>query len=105
MHAIAGIALGVMASLACGSKTHAPKEHAVAIRAMQFEPAVVEAHVGDTVVWTNEDIVPHTATAAGTFDSRQLSSKEQWRYTVTKAGEVPYTCTFHPTMHGTIRAK
>ena len=100
---LAGIA--VLAIISCGSKDSGPKEHAVAIRAMQFDPAQVDVRVGDTIVWTNEDIVPHTATATGTFDSQQLSSKQQWRYTVDTAGDIAYTCTFHPTMHGMIRAK
>jgi plastocyanin len=95
----------LLVGVGCSSKAHVPEEHAVAIRAMQFDPAVVRARVGDMIVWTNEDIVPHTATAAGTFDSQQISSKQQWRYTVTHAGDIAYSCTFHPTMHGTIRAK
>lgn len=101
---LAGIAFLVMTTIACGSKEGGPKEHAIAIRGMQFEPARVDVRVGDTIVWTNQDIVPHTATAAGTFDSQQMSSKQQWRYTVTATGDIAYTCTFHPTMHGMIRA-
>jgi plastocyanin len=72
---------------------------------MQFVPSDLPVAVGDVVVWTNEDIVPHTATSPGTFDSQQLSSKQQWRYTVTTAGTISYTCTFHPTMLGTITAR
>jgi plastocyanin len=94
----------VTASLACCSKTRTPKEHSVAIRAMQFDPAVVDVRVGDTIVWTNEDVVPHTATATGEFDSQELATRQQWRYTVTKAGETIYKCTYHPTMYGTIKA-
>lgn len=100
--------LAVMVGLAvvgCGARSRAPQEHTVAIRAMQFDPVDVQVAVGDVIVWTNEDIVPHTATAAGVFDSQQLSSKQQWRYTVTTAGSLPYTCTFHPTMRGTITAR
>jgi plastocyanin len=104
MRSVLGVTF-VLAVLGCGSKTRTPQEHAVAIRAMQFVPADVQVSVGDTVVWTNEDIVPHTATASGTFDSQQIASKQQWRYTVTTAGSMPYTCTFHPTMHGTITAR
>lgn len=91
-----------LAVLSCRSKARDPEEHHVAIRAMQFVPANLEVVVGDIVVWTNEDIVPHTATAAGVFDSQQLSSKQQWRYVVANTGDVAYTCTFHPTMQGTI---
>jgi plastocyanin len=28
-----------------------------------FTPAQISAHVGDTIEWTNDDIVVHTATA------------------------------------------
>ena len=30
---------------------------------MAFHPEVLEVQRGDTVVWINRDIVPHTATA------------------------------------------
>ena len=95
--------------VACDSKAHEPKRHHVAIRAMQFEPAELAVAVGDTVVWTNSDVVPHTVTAAPAspvkFDSKQLDSKQQWQYTVTVAGEQAYVCTFHPTMRGTLTAR
>jgi plastocyanin len=91
--------------MACGSKAHEPQTHRVAIRAMHFEPASLELSGGDVVVWTNEDIVPHTATAAGTFDSQSLTSKREWRYTAAKAGEYAYGCTFHPTMKGTLTVR
>jgi plastocyanin len=83
---------------ACGSSERAPREHHVAIRAMQFDPASLEVAVGDTIVWTNADLVPHTATAAGRFDSGVLAPQATWRYTVTSAGSVAYVCTLHPTM-------
>ena len=95
----------LFAVMACGSKAHEPQTHRVAIRAMQFEPASLEVAAGDVVVWTNEDIVPHTATAAGTFDSQSLTNKQEWRYTATKAGEYTYGCTFHPTMKGTLTVR
>ncbi len=95
----------LLALMACGSKAHEPQTHRVAIRAMQFEPASLEVAAGDVVVWTNEDIVPHTATAVGTFDSQSLANKQEWRYTATKAGEYVYGCTFHPTMKGTLTVR
>jgi plastocyanin len=99
--ALAGLLL-----LAC-SKDQAPRTHQVAIRGMEFVPATVEVAVGDTIVWTNEDIVPHTvtSTAPPTFDSAGIESKKQWQHTVTVTGDFPYVCTFHPTMHGTIIAR
>jgi plastocyanin len=88
----------------CRAK-HEPVVHQVAIRAMQFEPSTLEVSVGDTVVWTNEDLVPHTVTAAGSFDSQSLTTKQTWSYTASKAGEYAYGCTFHPTMKGTLTVR
>ncbi len=95
----------LLAVMACGSKAHEPQTHRIAIRAMQFEPASLEVATGDVVVWTNEDVVPHTVTAAGVFDSQSLTGKQEWRYTATKAGEYAYTCTFHPTMKATLTVR
>lgn len=92
----------LLAVMACGSKAHEPRTHRVAIRAMQFEPASLDVAPGDVVVWTNEDIVPHTVTAAGEFDSQSVANKQEWRYTAAKAGEYAYGCTFHPTMKATL---
>ena len=87
--------------LACGTDA---KTHQVEIRAMQFSPAELTVGVGDTVVWTNVDVVPHTVTSIApspvTFDSQQMTSQQRWQYKVTAAGELPYGCTFHPTMRG-----
>ena len=94
-----------LALAACGSKAQEPQVHQVAIRSMAFVPAVLVVSVGDTVVWTNEDIVPHTATAIGTFDSQSMTNKQEWRYTTKKAGEYAYGCTFHPPMKGTLTVR
>lgn len=53
---------------------------------------------GDTVVWTNEDIVPHTATAKKGFDSKSIEKSGSWRFVTKQKGTYPYICTFHPTM-------
>ncbi len=94
---------------ACGSKAREPKTHQVEIRAMQFVPAELAVAVGDTVVWTNADVVPHTVTSsmpsASTFDSQQIASKQQWQYKVTTAGELSYVCTYHPTMRARLTAR
>ncbi len=101
----AGFALAVAcgsAVTACGSKAHEPQVHRVKIRAMHFDPPTLDVAVGDVVVWNNEDVVPHTVTAAGAFDSQSLSNKQEWRYTATKIGDISYGCTFHPTMSATL---
>jgi len=74
--------------------------HTVTIRGFEFVPKQLKVRAGDTVVWTNEDIVPHTATAKGGFDSKEIASKKSWTYKATRKGEFPYICTYHPTMMG-----
>lgn len=71
---------------------------AITIEGMQFSPAMVTVKRGDEVVWVNKDLVPHTATAAKTFDSGTLAPNTSWRMTATHAGRYEYVCTLHPTM-------
>ena len=79
-----------------------PKSHTVEIRGMEFHPAVLTVAVGDTIVWINRDIVPHTATGSGVkkWDTGQLVQRQMGRYVASRAGVARYICTFHPTMHG-----
>jgi len=77
----------------------------VVMRNMKFSPASVEIKPGETVEWTNEDITPHTATSAPSFDSGSIDSDKSWRHTFTKAGNFPYTCTFHPDMKAVVTVK
>jgi len=78
------------------------KTHTVEIRGMEFHPAVLTVAVGDTIVWVNRDIVPHTATASGRtkWDTGQLPQGQAGRYVARHSGVARYACTFHPTMHG-----
>ena len=71
---------------------------------MAFHPMVLTVAPGDTVVWVNHDIVPHTATSAGKapspWDTGPLRQEQQGRYVARGAGDVGYVCTLHPTMQG-----
>jgi len=82
----------------------APTRHTVEIRGMEFHPAELTVAVGDTVVWINRDIVPHTATGSGRtkWDTGQLLQGQAGRYVASSLGTKRYACTFHPTMHGTL---
>jgi plastocyanin len=80
--------------------------HTVTIEGMRFQPEVLTVAPGDTVVWVNKDLVPHTATSkAGGFDSKDIQAEKSWTYTIQATGEFPYICTFHPTMKGVLRVK
>jgi plastocyanin len=82
-----------------------PVKHTVTIEAVAFQPDVVEAKRGDSIVWTNKDPFPHTVTASGKFDSKEIKPGESWTYNVQQSGDVSYICTLHPTMKATLRVK
>ena len=79
--------------------------HTVVIRQFAFVPETLEVSVGDIVVWVNEDIVPHTATAADTqWDSGRLDRGESWSLEIGTPGTVDYLCLFHPAMRARLIA-
>lgn len=97
------IAIAALVAAACQAKAvHSPRTFHVDIRGMAYVPASLSVDVGDIVVWTNRDIVPHTATAAGWFDSGTLSPHQQWSYVVSQPIDYAYVCTLHPTMNARI---
>jgi plastocyanin len=78
-----------------------------------YDPNPVEAKVGDTVTWTNDDSQPHTVTSGsnsqpdGKFDSSPnlnplLAPGQTFEHTFEEPGEYPYYCAVHPTMVGTV---
>ena len=82
-----------------GAAGAAPRSYRVEMRTFAFAPAELTVAEGDTVVWRNADILPHTATATGSFDSGSVPAGGEWRWVATGAG-LEYLCTFHPTMRG-----
>ncbi len=100
----AGCGQGVPAQGGAGAAARAPVTHAVAIRQVTFTPATVASAPGDTIVWSNRDLVPHTVTARdGRFDSRNLPPDSTWRWVVSGPDSAAYSCTYHTTMHGVVR--
>ena len=96
MRSLCALALLALPALA-GAATQT-----VTIEGMKFQPASVTVKRGDTVVWQNKDVVPHTATAAGKFDSKNLDAGRSWTWTAGAAGRYDYVCTYHPGMKGTV---
>jgi plastocyanin len=77
----------------------APSQHEVVIRQMKYQPADLTVHVGDTVVWKNDDIFPHTVSAADqSFDSGTIQPGASWTYVAKTAGVHAYNCKPHPNM-------
>lgn len=101
-------AIGVALLLMSGCET-APSQaratHRVAIRTMRYEPAVLRVAPGDTVRWTNLDLVPHTVTSLSrAFDSGNLPPDSSWALVLGRGGTLDYSCLYHPSMKGSVVA-
>lgn len=78
-----------------------PRTHTVALRGMKNVPATLVVRAGDTVVWKNEDVVPHTATDRGkVFDSGNIEPGGSWSYVAGRKGTFSYYCAYHPNTQG-----
>jgi len=89
-----------------GAANAAPQIHTVLIEGMRYQPGGLTVAVGDTVVWINRDMVPHTATSAsGRFDSNEIAAGKSWTHTVQTKGEFAYTCAYHPLMKALLRVR
>ena len=81
-----------------------PRRVVIEIRAFKFAPPAVRLRPGDTVVWVNRDLVPHTATAADrSWDSGLIKAGGRWSMTVTARTARAYFCRYHPAMKARLR--
>ncbi len=77
--------------------------NSVQIANSTFSPATLTVKVGDTVTWTNQDSMGHSATADdNSFDTGVLDQGKSGTVTFSKAGTYTYHCKIHSSMHGTI---
>jgi plastocyanin len=78
----------------------------VSIRDFAFAPGNLQVPVGSTVMWTNYDDVPHTATAKdGSWDTGLLNKGDTKTITFDKAGDYEYYCKVHPNMVARLTVK
>jgi plastocyanin len=99
--AIVGLALTGAAALPRPHSAPA-RRHLIEIRGVKFVPSDLSVQRGDTVIWVNRDIVPHTATFSpdSAWKSGPLQQGDSARYLIQRAGDQPYFCEFHPSMTG-----
>ena len=77
----------------------------IVMQNLDISPAEVSAKAGDTIEWTNKDIVAHTATARnGDFDV-MIAPKKTASFVVKKAGQIDYYCRFHPNMKAVLKVE
>jgi plastocyanin len=77
----------------------------VTVKNMQFTPAAVTVHVGDTVTWTNQDFVAHTTSSRGGEWDIKLAPGKTDSVVMETSGSFAYHCRFHPNMTGTVTVK
>ncbi|MDZ4730142.1 MAG: plastocyanin/azurin family copper-binding protein [Xanthomonadales bacterium] len=103
------------ASTAAGAKEASPAASPVAssdptgpvfespIKSLKFIPQEIDITAGTTVIWTNEDVVPHTVTHKvkledQLFASPMLLPGQTFTYTFEKPGTYPVYCLPHSFM-------
>ena len=86
----------------------------VVMQNLAFNPATISIHVGQAVVWRNNDSAPHTTTSGSCsgntctpmpgWDSGTLNPGQSFSFTFNTAGTFTYYCRIHGAMmQGTIR--
>ena len=85
-----------------------PDEGEVATTIENFSHRNAQSKVGETLVWTNMDAVPHTVTlgsrgvAEPGFDSGLMGPGQSFALKFDQPGTYSFTCTLHPAMNGEI---
>jgi plastocyanin len=74
----------------------------VTISNLAFSPAEINAKVGDTIAWVNNDPFVHTATAKNGDWNVTIAPKQTQQVVLKKPGAVDYDCTLHPNMKGRV---
>jgi plastocyanin len=91
------VAIGLLACSTGEAAARKPATVKITIESMKFSPAEVTAKPGDTIVWTNNDIVAHTVTStANRFDSKIIPPGGTFKYVAKGKGAFPYKCALHP---------
>jgi plastocyanin len=78
------------------------ENHFVEIQGISFVPSSLVIHTGDTVFWTNSDVLTHTVTSGnpcspnGVFNSGVMDPQgSQFSFTFNNVGDFNYYCLFH----------
>jgi plastocyanin len=77
-------------------------DYVVVLKDMAFGSLPAGLHVGDTIVWRNEDIFRHTATANDKSFDVDLEPGAEGKIELKTAGDIAFFCRFHPGMTGTL---
>ena len=100
---LAAIAASTTSILARPVSASSPTHHTIEIREFEFSPPSIVVEVGDRITWINQDIVPHTATAAdGSWDTGEIAANARAELVVRASFGESYYCRFHPSMQAAL---
>jgi plastocyanin len=89
--------------VATGHAAPAGTRQLVKIENFAFTPSDLKVAAGTTVVFENDDDIPHEVVAIdGSFRSKALDTGDTYAFTFVKAGDFPYFCGIHPHMQGKV---
>ena len=74
----------------------------VIIKNFSFDSAQIDIKVGDKVIWTNQDVAPHSIVINGAGQSAGLSQGDNFEQVFSRPGVYSYICGIHPSMKGEI---
>lgn len=78
-------------------------ETRLAISDFAFKPDAATVPLGTTIVWVNQDDVPHSVVeTTGKFHSQALDTEDKFTFTFDKPGSYEYFCGLHPRMKGKV---
>jgi plastocyanin len=90
--------------VAPASNNSQSSEVAVSIQNMSFSPSALTVKKDTKVTWTNNDSVAHTVNSdsGNTLGSPVLAPGESFSFVFEAQGTVPYHCSIHPYMKGSV---
>jgi plastocyanin len=115
MRRLLPLALVILGLAACGGDDGGEEQGAsseacpsgsvvIAMADIKFDPEDATAGVGQQVCWVNEDTIDHNAVdeETGKFRSELFGKGETFTTTLDAPATIPYVCTIHPGMTGTL---
>ena len=99
MAAVAAVAALVPMRRAQSADAAEATTHEVEISRFAFVPAKLRVKPGDTIIWANKDIAPHTATGVDeSWDTGEIVQNASMSIPVSSDMQTSYFCRFHPHM-------
>ena len=93
----------LVAATASGLTSACAEDATVKIDNFTFAPPQLTVKAGTTVIWRNEDDIPHmVVSSTRLFKSKALDTDDSYAFKFPDVGTYEYFCSLHPHMKGTI---